>query len=383
MTRQRGCSSFAALALFVIVALPFVAAETVAARAAQTSGFTAAQHINTLKVLRALALHSAEDPVRDGDTDFCTWSGIVCHHQQSGSGDVGAEVTVTQRRVLDLPADIESSEVRITALKVQITTSASPEEDAAFLVSLARAPSSTLTTLDFTGSNMTAELTASWGVFVNLRRLRLANNHFYGTLPAAWSSLTLLEEFTLQNNDVTGTLPPAWRTMTNLQNVTLDNNTFTGTLPPEWSTMTALSAFSLKGNAFCGGLPASWAAMPRLNVTADAALYDACVVPTSGSSNSDSEDSFSKSITTTTTAGPNGTTTTTEPPAVLTDCTTLHCVLCPVTAPSLCSACMPGYALTLNRTCTGSGRNSAFRAAGLQWLAGAGAATLAAALCAL
>ncbi|KPA78896.1 putative surface antigen protein 2 [Leptomonas pyrrhocoris] len=327
----------AALAVALIVSTVVAGAAPVSV--VTTHDFTEAQRINTLKVLEALSPAVTKEPVHRGSSDFCTWPGVLCHRLRSG--DVGAEVTVMHDSFISLPVDVQRSEVRITSLKVRANALA---KGSTLLSDLAMATSSSaLTVLDFTGSNISSELPPTWGRFVSLQYLRLGDNHFYGTLPTAWSALTSLKEFQLQNNDVTGTLPAAWRTMTQMRNITLDNNTLAGMLPPSWSSMTSLSILSLKGNNFCGGVPASWAGLTGLALTADDTFYSPCRTLPPTSSNSDSRATPSSSA--------NGTSTTLEPPAVLTNCTATHCVLCPVTAPSRCAACMPGYALTSTWSC--------------------------------
>lgn len=347
--------------LAATVTLVIALSADVVACVVTTRDFTADQHANTLTVLTALSLGAVGLPSAAASADFCTWPGIACH--RLGSGDVGVEVTLTQDLPIRLSPEVQLSQVRITALNVRVSTLS---EDSTFLSDLAQFASSPLTVLDFTSSNITSMLPDVWGTFTNLQHLRLGNNNFYGTMPDAWMSLTSLIELQLYNNNVTGTLPASWRTLTKLQDVTLDNNLLFGTLPPSWSAMATLRRLSLAGNAFCGGVPDSWASMKQLSLTANEGLYDECVASSASTS------SHPTRTTTTTSANEppsGGISSTTEPPAVLTNCKTPHCVLCPITAPTRCAACMPGYALTSYRTCSARDRNGMCGPAGLWQLA--------------
>lgn len=99
---------------------------------------------------------------------------------------------------------------------------------------------------------------------VNLRLLKLSNNHLTGTLPPSMSRLVALTALVMNSNQLTGFIPQQLSTLKHLCQLQLGNNRLSGPLPASLSCLTARVVLYAPFNTFSGSISAQYSVLQQL-----------------------------------------------------------------------------------------------------------------------
>lgn len=112
-----------------------------------------------------------------------------------------------------------------------------------------------LQTLDLSFNRFEGPIPEILGHLKNLRDLELSNNQFNGPIPATFEQLVNLKYLLLSNNKLSGNIPSFFAQMENLKCLLLSNNNFTGSIPTGFEQLKKLEELSIHHNQLSGNIP--------------------------------------------------------------------------------------------------------------------------------
>ncbi|XP_074579711.1 receptor-like protein EIX2 [Curcuma longa] len=113
------------------------------------------------------------------------------------------------------------------------------------------------TSLDFSGNNLTGEISPEIGRLIGLHNLNLSRNHLSGKIPQEIGEIALLESLDLSFNELSGTIPSSLADLNFLSYINLSYNNLMGRIPsgPQLQTLNDTSRYM--GNPGLCGPPVS------------------------------------------------------------------------------------------------------------------------------
>uniref|UniRef100_A0ACD5XUK8 Uncharacterized protein n=1 Tax=Avena sativa TaxID=4498 RepID=A0ACD5XUK8_AVESA len=190
---------------------------------------------------------------RDDGMHLCNWTGITCGDTRSRGGTM---VKVTRGISLGgagIVGRLDALEFESLPYLVNLDLSENYGLSGAIPPGISSL--SMLSTLNFSGDQISGDIPASICNLGGLTHMDLSNNNLTGQIPPAFGNLSRLAILYLGGNRLSGNIPWKLGQLRKLRELDLSSNTLSGQIPSALANLTSLNILALSNNWLSGPIP--------------------------------------------------------------------------------------------------------------------------------